>query len=86
MNAPKPKKKISVENASAGTPCRAELIFYARTPHDELRPVGVLGEYTCDYRRPDWDHRWVEWNSRQNPYLNLFLCTNHARELGLIQD
>ena len=86
MNAPESKKKALSENVAVSTPCRAELIFYARTVRDELHSVEVLGDYTCDYRRPDWGHRWAEWNSRQNPYLNLFLCTNHARELGLIRD
>ena len=82
MSIPKQEKKS--ENTSSGAECRAELIFYARNSSSESDPVEILGEYACDYRRPDWAHRWSEWNSRQNPFLNLFLCTNHARELGLI--
>jgi hypothetical protein len=48
-----------------------------------LRSVQVLGDYACDFRRPDWAHRWADWNSGRNSYLNLFLCAKHARELGL---
>jgi hypothetical protein len=64
--------------------CRAEFIFYARNQSGKLHPVEVLGHYTCDFRRPDWAHRWDDWNSGRNPYLNLFLCVKHARELGLM--
>jgi hypothetical protein len=46
--------------------------------------VEVLGDYACDFRRPDWAHRWSDWNFGQNPYLNLFLCAKHAREFGLM--
>ena len=84
MSAPEQKKKVIEENSSAGAECRAELIFYARISSSVARPVEILGDYACDYRRPDWEHRWTEWNSQQNPYLHLFLCANHARELGLI--
>jgi len=84
MSAPEKKNKVAVENSSAGAECRAELIFYARASSGEARPVEILGQYACDYRRPDWEHRWTEWNTRQNPYLHLFLCENHARALGLI--
>jgi hypothetical protein len=65
--------------------CRAELIFYAQMRNSSSVPVKVLGEYLCDHRRPDWEHRWSEWNSHQNPYLNLFLCKKHAVELGLME-
>jgi hypothetical protein len=85
MSAPEQKKRVAVENASTGAECRAELIFYAQSTSREARPVEILGEYTCDYRRPDWEHRWSEWHSRQNPYLHLFLCAKHARALGLIR-
>jgi hypothetical protein len=47
--------------------------------------VKVLDEFTCDCRRPDWEYRWAEWNSQNNPYLNLFLCSEHAKKLGLIE-
>ena len=72
------------DTVSSSRKCRAEFIFYAHTHTNEPRPVPVLGEYTCDHRRPDWQHRWADWNSRQNPYLNLFLCEDHARQLGLM--
>jgi len=84
MSAPEQKKKVVVENTSAGSECRAEFIFYARVSSGAVSPVAILGHYACDFRRPDWEHRWTEWNSRQNPFLHLFLCSNHARELGLI--
>jgi hypothetical protein len=70
--------------ASSGTECRAEFIFYARKQASESRSVQVLGEYACDFRRPDWAHRWSDWSSGRNRYLNLFLCAKHARELGLM--
>jgi hypothetical protein len=84
MSSPEQKKKAVVESTSDSAACRAELIFYARTSSGTAPPVAILGQYACDYRRPDWEHRWTEWNSRQNPFLHLFLCANHARELGLI--
>jgi hypothetical protein len=65
--------------------CKAEYIFYARTRGSHSRPVKVLDEFTCDYRRPDWQYRWAEWNAHNNPYLNLFLCIEHAKKLGLIE-
>jgi hypothetical protein len=65
--------------------CRAEFIFYAQSRSGKTRPAHVLDEFTCDCRRPDWEHRWAEWNSHQNPYLNLFLCKEHAKKLGLIE-
>lgn len=65
--------------------CRAEFIFYAQTGSAEARPERILGEYSCDCQRPDWESRWRDWNSRQNPYLNLFLCAEHARKLSLIE-
>lgn len=84
MKRQEQEKKAALEGASPGTECRAEFIFYARTQMSKLRSVEVLGEYACDFRRPDWPHRWSDWNSGQNRYLNLFLCTKHARELGLM--
>jgi len=50
------KKKFGLEGAS-GTECRAEFIFYARNQTSQLRSVEVLGDYACDFRRPDWAHR-----------------------------
>jgi hypothetical protein len=85
MSAPEQKKKVVVDNTTVAAECRAELIFYARDSSGAARPVDILGEYACDFRRPDWEHRWSEWNSRQNPYLHLFLCAKHARALGLIR-
>ena len=84
MKGRKQTEKATFEEASPGKECRAEFIFYARNQTSKLRSVVVLGDYTCDFRRPDWAHRWRDWNSGQNPYLNLFLCANHARELGLM--
>lgn len=71
--------------ATPAIACEAELIFDPETRARGAEPIKVLGRYTCDCRRPDWEQRWRDWNSRQNPYLNLFLCTNHARKLGLIR-
>lgn len=65
--------------------CRAEFIFYAPTPSGHTTPDKVLGEYTCDCRRPDWEQRWTDWQLKRNPYLNLFLCKEHARRLGLLR-
>jgi hypothetical protein len=76
--------QMATREASPHPPCTAELIFYAQTQRDRSAPVKVLGEYVCDFTRPDWDHRWMEWNSRLNPYLHLFLCKEHAKKLGLI--
>lgn len=84
MKGQEQKKNAAFEEASPGKECRAEFIFYARNQTSKLRSVEVLGDYACDFRRPDWAHRWTDWNSGQNPYLNLFLCAKHARELGLM--
>ena len=77
------KEQATVAQVTAETECRAELIFYARNQSKDLRSVQALGEYACDFRRPDWKQRWSDWNNGRNPYLNLFLCAKHARELGL---
>ncbi len=77
---------IKTQKAQAvGINCRAEFIFDARTRGGESRPIKVLSECMCDCRRPDWESRWNDWSSRLNPYLNLFLCAEHARELGLVK-
>jgi hypothetical protein len=65
--------------------CRADFIFDAQTHGSNSRPIKVLSECMCDFRRPDWESRWNDWNSRLNPYLNLFLCAEHARQLGLLK-
>jgi hypothetical protein len=77
--------KAPEKNESPSSSCRAEFIFNARTDANAERPVKVLSECMCDYRRPDWESRWNDWNSRQNPYLNLFLCKEHAKSLGLLK-
>jgi len=77
--------KDSQEKATTISGCRAEFIFYAQAGVPDPRPVKILGEYSCDCQRPDWESRWRDWNSRQNPYLNLFLCAEHARKLKLIE-
>ena len=84
MKGREQREKTTFEEASPRTECRAKFIFYARNRTSKLRPVEVLGDYTCDFRRPDWAYRWSDWSSCQNPYLNLFLCAKHARELGLL--
>ena len=83
MNGRKEKEKPALADAALKAECRAEFIFYARNQSSALRSVQVLGDYACDFRRPDWAHRWADWNSGQDSYLNLFLCAKHARELGL---
>ncbi len=65
--------------------CRADFIFDAQAHGSNSRPIKVLSECMCDFRRPDWESRWNDWNSRLNPYLNLFLCAEHARQLGLLK-
>jgi hypothetical protein len=64
--------------------CRAEYIFDVRRG-GVSRPIKVLSDCMCDYRRADWENRWSDWGARRNPYLNLFLCSEHARELGLMK-
>ena len=64
--------------------CRAEFIFDSRRG-GVSRPIKVLGDCMCDRRRTDWESRWNDWQARRNPYLNLFLCAEHARELGLMR-
>lgn len=70
---------------SLGLSCRAEFIFNLGTSKNGERPIKVLSECMCDFRRPDWESRWNDWNSQRNPYLNLFLCSEHARKLGLLE-
>ena len=69
---------------SLGLSCRAEFIFNPGSDKNSDRPIKVLTECMCDFRRPDWESRWSDWNSQRNPYLNLFLCSEHARKLGLL--
>jgi hypothetical protein len=76
---------MSKENASTISGCRAEFIFYAQTGDAVPRPEKIFGDYNCDCQRPDWESRWRDWSTRQNPYLNLFLCADHARKLHLIE-
>jgi hypothetical protein len=83
MNKRTQSGAASSKDAALPSPCKAEFIFYAQAQRDRSKPVKVLGDYVCDFTRPDWEHRWREWNSRLNPYLHLFLCAEHARELGL---
>ena len=64
--------------------CRAEFIFDVRRG-GATRPIKVMSDCMCDFRRADWESRWNDWNARRNPYLNLFLCAEHARELGLMK-
>jgi hypothetical protein len=64
--------------------CRAELIFYMGTEGDGAHTGEVLDDHPCDCTRPDWKERWSDWRAGQNPHLDLFLCKDHARKLGLI--
>ena len=77
--------KVSDKAESVSLSCRAEFIFNARTRGNGARPIKVLSECMCDFRRPDWDSRWQDWISQQNPYLNLFLCKEHAKKLGIME-
>jgi hypothetical protein len=77
--------KVTEETESLGLTCRADFIFDARARGNGSRPIKVLSECMCDFRRSDWESRWNDWNSRRNPYLNLFLCADHARKLGLME-
>jgi hypothetical protein len=83
MNRSNPSHRAASKDISLQPTCRAELIFYAQNRTNQLEPEKILGVYACDFTRPDWQHRWTEWNSHINPYLNLFLCREHARKLGL---
>ena len=86
-NRPRSKKmsKVLDNTESANLSCRAELIFNARTRANGARPIKVLSECICDFRRIDWPSRWQDWISRQDAYLNLFLCKEHAKTLGLME-
>lgn len=77
--------KTSEDSATLNLNCRAEFIFDARSKGNVSRPIKVLSECMCDMRRPDWESRWSDWNSGHNPYLNLFLCEEHAKKLGLMK-
>jgi hypothetical protein len=83
MKSKEQKENTTPAETPPNTECRAEHIFYARNQMAAVSTVEVLGDYACDFRRPDWANRWADWNSGQNRYLNLFLCAKHARELGL---
>ena len=77
---------LKTSQNSTALKCRAEFIFDARSRTGETsRPIKVLSECMCDMRRPDWESRWNDWSSGRNPYLNLFLCEEHARKLGLMK-
>jgi hypothetical protein len=77
--------KAAEESAVLPLSCRAEFIFDVRARENTSRPIKVLSECMCDFRRPDWESRWTDWSSGRNPYLNLFLCEKHARTLGLMR-
>jgi hypothetical protein len=77
--------KVTDESAAVHLTCRAELIFDSGARDAKSRPIKALSECICDFRRPDWKSRWNDWSSGRNPYLNLFLCEEHARKLGLLR-
>jgi hypothetical protein len=79
------RDKSSEGTAAVGLSCRADFIFDARMGDSASRPIKVLSECMCDFRRPDWEGRWNDWLSGRNPYLNLFLCEEHAKKLGLLR-
>jgi hypothetical protein len=84
MRAPEQLTKGVSRDSPTEPLCKAELIFYAPTRGNKVRQAEIFGDYACDFRRPDWAHRWTDWDSGKNPFLNLFLCRNHAKELGLM--
>jgi hypothetical protein len=84
MSAPEQLTKGISRDSSTEPVCKAELIFYAPTRGNKVRQAEIFGDYACDFRRPDWAHRWADWDTGKNPFLNLFLCRNHAKELGLM--
>jgi len=77
--------KVSDGSPAVQLNCRAEFIFDVRAREKTSRPIKVLSECMCDFRRPDWESRWNDWRSGRDPYLNLFLCEEHARSLGLMK-
>jgi hypothetical protein len=77
--------KVTEESAPQHLGCRAAFIFDTRARNKKSRPIKVLSECICDFRRPDWEGRWNDWSSGRDPYLNLFLCEEHARKLGLLR-
>jgi hypothetical protein len=79
------KDQTSEHPPNLGLSCQADFIFDARSRDSQSRPIKVLSECMCDFRRPDWESRWSDWHSGRNPYLNLFLCEEHARKLGLLR-
>jgi hypothetical protein len=85
MNPPNQSTKTAPDGPPPAPQCRAELIYYAKSRQKQSRPVTILGEYTCDCRRPDWPQRWQDWSTSANPFLNLFLCRDHAKKLGLLE-
>jgi len=83
-NEPRTRTAKTESTKVAELACRAEFIFDIRRG-GASRPIQVLSDCVCDYRRADWERRWNDWEARKNPYLNLFLCAAHARELGLMK-
>jgi hypothetical protein len=77
--------KVTDESSAVQLTCRADFIFDSRARDTKSRPIKVLSECICDFRRPDWEGRWNDWSSGRNPYLNLFLCEEHARRLNLLK-
>ena len=76
--------KATETSAEINRQCRADFIFDARAQSKKSQPIKVMSECMCDFRRPDWESRWEDWSSGHNLYLNLFLCEEHARQLGLL--
>ena len=73
-------------SASTSTPvtCRAQVVVYRVAGSNSCRKTQVLGNYVCDATRPDWEYRWAEWTERTGSFICLYLCTEHARQMALI--
>jgi len=77
--------RTSHEDKPTTLTCRAEFIFDVKRRAKTSKPIKVLSDCMCDYRRPDWESRWKDWKAHGSPYLNLFLCREHAQKLGLME-
>jgi len=78
------KRKVGLRGNSLppGTDAARSFIFYgAENRNDEsCVPWKSWAITPCDFRRPDWAHRWTELGNfgPEHPYLNLFLCAQNT--------
>lgn len=72
---------MPINTCSAECPAWTEKVIYWREDAKDthIEPVGVLRPY-CDASRTDWSVILEEWNQRKR--LTIFLCEDHARNLG----